>query len=1255
MRIVFTGGGTGGHVYPNIAIYEIIKEKYPDASFLYIGNKKGAESRVVKAIPQPIDFVAVPSRGIPERIKSFKTLIALLYIFLGTIKSFFILRRFKPDLIVGSGGYVAAPVLFAASFLKLKVFIHEQNAVPGRLNRFVARFASKIGVSFSSTARFFPEEKVVVTGYPLRRSIRLSSDKNAREKYSIPAKNKVIFVFGGSGGAQTINNAVAEIIPSLLSIPDLTIILATGRGYSNEYKAYDDTLKVLQSIDIPSELKGRLIVGEYFDNIDEIYSISDLIVSRAGAGTIKEITTLGLPSILVPKINLPGDHQILNAREVEKIGGAHIVYESVAYKNNQRSIYVPEQVLLKKIKEILFDDDALFNMRKNLRQVEKQNSTDMILQVLEQLIKGKEKSEETRIKIFYFQAQESEKNIEMVFDDTTIGNSFLCDYYLDNVDKDVLVEIKVLEKGDKIVARRVRGHVSVNEQPVENWTEIAEGSHLQIENKTFELKSYYEKFEKINLEKSTSAKVLGSSLGIFISRFGGLFRNIFIAAYFGASKATDIFAIGLSISTLMRRIVAENALENAFLPIFSRLFHRTSRKKTWEAASSIVNFTILASLIITVILLVFTGPIIKSLFPSFAERGMTTEAIQLTRLIIPYLFLVTIASIMTTYLKSFNRFGLAETSAIFFSVGIVFSVVFLSPSTGVYSLGYGTLIGGFLQIIFLLPFLYNIFKHKSLQFSYKPVIHFSSPVNKKYYAQLGPISLDVILAKISEVVGKVLAGRLHDGAISVLNYSQIIFQLPFAIVSQAINNVVLKEYSDHVALFDRKKARRLFIDGIRINMFLLIPLSVLMFMLAKPIIYVILKRGTFKISDMIDTAYALQFWAIGLVGWGVHSLTVRIFSARMDIKTSMVLNFFMLMSNVGLCLWWVQTELSFAGLALATSVSFLVFSLIRVMVLKRKLEREDIWVKYKDFGVPFFKIMVSTFFMIVVLVAAQSVFERLQLDRTFFGNLALLISLSFIGISVYILSSLLLKNTEMWIFKKKRVKRVSEAPVSMLSPFKFLEHVSKKPELYKEDFFYKINIYTSSPAWEVRNIGIKLIGLFNDTEKIHYLEEVLRSGKENGFVMRNAVQSLRMLNTWSPALKQLTLDLMKHGYYEVRAAAIDYLAKCGRPSDYPEFKNILMQSRHFRKATLQEQLSILKLMAKMGGKDDLLILEDYFLCSNSLVREEILEVLYSYYRRKILTGEEVKDHIKRVLITSNNFNPEFKLKMIIKKIHKEIE
>ena len=1265
-KVVFAGGGTGGHVYPNIAIYEAIKDRYPESSFLYIGTKKGAESRVVKNIPQPIPFIEVPSKAIPQKIKSFTTLFSLFYILLGTIKSFFILKRFKPDIIIGSGGYVSAPVLFAASLLKLKVFIHEQNAVPGRMNRSIARFANRIGVSFASTANFFPADKVVVTGYPLRKAIRYSKDDNIKKKYKIPQKNKVVFIFGGSGGARTINNAVAEIIPMLLAIEDLTVILSTGRGYSREYKAFDDTIKIFQDIGIPSEIEGKLIIREYFDNIDEIYSITDLVVSRAGAGTIKEITTMGLPSILIPKIDLPGDHQILNAREIEKLGGARIVYETVLYRNNKQTIYVPEMDLFKTIRETMFDSDALFNMRKNLKQVEKQNSTELILKEIELLVKGKVKPAENQIKIYYLHSHRDEKNIELIFDSTTLGNSLVCDIFLegDETGKLFIFQIKTFKDknmaDERIMLRRIKGDLKVDGQPVEKWVELKEDSQLEVNGggRIFTLKSYFEKVEKVYTGKSTTSKVVGSSFGIMISRLGGFFREIFVAAYFGAGKITDIFMVGLTIVNLLRRIVAENALENAFLPIFSRIFHRTSRKKTWEAASSIVNFTVLFSLVLTGVLIILAPYIIKAFFPGFVIKGIAGEATALTRLIVPYLFFVTIASVMTTYLKAFDRFGIAESSAIFFSIGTILGILLFyskTSPTGYYALGYGIMLGGIMQILFLLPFNYKVFKNKSLQFTYKPVLNLNSPFNRKYYSQLAPISVDVILTKVSEVVGKILASYLRQGALSFLHFSLNLFQLPFAIISQAINTVLLKEYSEQIALFDKNKARQLYVDGIKTNMFFLVPISVLMIALAEPLVSLLLGYGSFSANNVTDTAWALKYYSIGLVGWGIHSLTVRIFSARLDIKTSVVLNFFMLLVSVGLSLWLVKTKLTFAGLALATSISFLLFAFIRVLVLKVKLEREDISIKHMGVLSSIAKTLIATIIMLIVVAESKFIFQTLEFKSRFLGNLFLLSSLSFIGIAIFFLTSLLLKNTEMLIFKRKPRNKIPEMPVSMLSPFQFIEKVSRDSEAYKDDFFYKINIYTSSEAWEVRNIGIKLIGLFKDTGKVNYLTNLLKSKKENGFMRRNALQSLTQLNAWNQEIKALMPDLLKDSYYEVRAAALAHLAKCAAVTDYQEYRELLHQRLKRNKFSLDEQLAWFKVVAKLGGKEELPALERFFLTSNSLVREELLETLYSFYRRKLLSEAELKEQVGKILITSNHLNPEFKLKSIIKKIYKEIE
>jgi len=1254
-KIVFTGGGTGGHVYPNIAIYEVLREQYPGSAFLYIGTARGAESRIVKNIPHPIAFAEIVSRGMPQNMKSLAGLVSVFHILRGAIRSYFILKRFKPDIVIGSGGYVAAPVLLAASVLKLKVFIHEQNAVPGRMNQLMARFADRIAVSFASTAAFFPAEKTIFTGYPLRRSILYSRDNDIKKKFRLPEKSKVVFIFGGSTGARTINNAVAELIPTLLAMDNLTVILATGRGYSKEYRAYEDTVKILDELGIPPEIEGKLIIREYFDNIDEIYSIADLIVCRAGAGTIKEITTLGIPSILVPKIDLPGDHQVLNAREVEKTGGATVVYEEIKYSDGKRVIYLPETRLLESIQETIGNSDTLFNMRKNLHQIEKKNSTESILKELEQIFKGKEKGEEKQIKVFYLHCQESEKALELVFPSTRLGNSLFCDYFIDGLAEETLIELKMMKEGEKIVVRKIKGRVALDEKEIDRWAEIHEEGRLDMGGQTFTMKSYFEKVPRMRAERTEPRKAGAASLSTATSRIGDLVRQVVMAAYFGATNATDIFVIGYTIANFFRRLVAESALENSFIPIFSRLFYRSSRKKTWEAASSITNFTLLLALLITLTGVFFSPWLIKSLFPIFVTRHIAADAIQITRLLFPWLFLVTLAAVMTTYLKAFNRFGLAEMSVVFFNLAAVTGMILLYPLSGPYTLVYGLLLGALVQILFLIPFLAGIFSEKATAFSYKPLLQLKSRANIKYYAQLTPSAIEGILGKVSELFALILAAPMRPGAAAFLNFGLVIFRFPFAVLAQVVNNMILKDFSTQVALFDQKKTRQVFSDSIKANIFLLTPLTILLFMLAQPIVSLVFERGAFLSAQVLHTAQVLQFYAIGLIGWGLHGLTARLFADRLDTRTSLALNSAALLFFGVLGFFLSQTPLKFAGIALATSISFLLFSLVRILVLKSKLEKEDdSIIQFKDILASLGKTILSALLMVLIMIQARYVFEMIDFKSRVAANLVLLVSLSFIGISIYFLSSLLLKNTGIAAFKRKAGhKENNQTPAPMLSPFRFLDRVAKNSAAYKDDYLYKINVYTSSGHWEIRNVGVKLIGLFGDKSKADYLMEILRTHTENGFIRRNAVNSLKDLNIWNLEVKQLMIKLLEDSYYEVRVAALGYLAKHSTAADYEYFKETLR--RKLKHASLEEKLASIRLIARLGSLEDLDYLRIFHLSSNSLVREEYLELLYSFYRRKILSAEKVRENMGKVLITSNNLNPEFKLKVIIEKIYKEIE
>jgi len=1256
-RFVFTGGGTGGHVYPNIAIAETLKERFPDAEFLYIGIAKGSESRILPNLPHSIPLRFITSRGLPSSMKSLAALSSLFHILIGTLQSLLILFRFKPHLIISTGGFVAAPVVLAGRILKKKIFLHEQNSVPGRMNRLMARFADRIAVSFASTMEFFPTDKTVLTGYPLRRSLSApdhAKNDQIRKRLAIPVKNKVVFIFSGSTGSRSINQAVAEIVPHLLREKDVTLIVSTGKSFSSEYKAYEETIKLFEPIGIQPEIKGKLIIREYFDEIDQIYAIADLVVARAGAGSINEITSLGLPVLFIPKLDLPGDHQIMNAREIETIGGASVIYEELTSIEGRRVIIVPEQELLMTIRGLLRDEKKRQEMIQRQREQPKLDSRALIASQIDALITRPPEGRR-EILTYYLHEEDAQANHEILFDSFTVGNTILADLFLDKIREKSLFEIKFLNKAAQgsIILKRISGEVAVNDQPVEKWSELKVGDKIAAGGRLFELNSFQESIQTHQADAPAVRRMIGSSMGIMLSRVGGFFREVVIARIFGATKAVDLFSVGLNISNLIRRIVAENALDNVFLPIFVRLFNRSPRKTTWRSASSIINFTVLAAVLFTVIGILFTPQIIRFIIPGFVEKGYLNDAVRMTQIMFPYLVLVTIASAMASLLKAFNRFGLAEGSAVFYSIGTLIGIFMLQVKTGIFALGWGVLIGGLLQILFLFPLLYKLLSQKSFEFFFSPKIHFQGTATKKYIAQLTPVTADVTISQIGSLVDKRFAAYLPTGSLSILYYAGELFRLPFSIISQSINSVVLKDFSEHFSLFDREKAKKLFLDGITINIFLLAPISILMIMLAPEIVSMIFQGKKFTADAVLNTAWALKFYSLGLVGWGIHNLTMRVFAARLDIKTSLYINFFMMLVNIALCYILVRTPLQFAGIALATTIAYSLFSLIRIYVLKRKLASDQITIANTEIVNPLAKTLAACLLMIIALLEGDMILRYIRFDSRFLGNLIRFTSLSFLGLSVYFLTAMILRHSGILFFRKRKHTRKSAIPVSHLSPFAFLETVSRDPHQFRETYRFKIGIYLASNRWEIRNIGIKLIGLFQESRYANLLESILKNPQEPGFTRRNALVSLRSLNVWNESICSLVHRLISDKYYEVRAAALQYLAEHLDKSTFPPFRvQILARMRH---GTLEEKLAAIRLIARSGTIDDLSAVQKLFLDSNSLIREELLELLAIFYRRKLIGREELTRQMRKFLITSNNLIAEFKIKSIIQRILADTE
>lgn len=373
-RVLLTGGGTGGHVNPALAIAEGIRGKEPDTRFLYVGVRGKAEKVIVKRAGYPLYFVS--SEGFPGLRLSFRTLRFLCRLGLGVVQSTGILLWFAPRWVIATGGYVSAPIIIATLLLKslgvapAKVFLHEQNSIPGQLNALLGRWVDRVLLTFPQTLSFFPRNGVVV-GYPIRGAIAVKPREEAARRLSfrIPANRRVVFAFGGSQGARTINRAVVGALKHLLPHREkIFIIHGMGLNKSADYDAVADTESQLEKVLSDGErvlLDGFYYRQDYFHNIEDVYSVSDLIVCRSGAGSLNEISGLGIPAILIPKANLPGDHQVMNARSMKHCGAAEILFEDTVVEDGAVLERLDGKLLAERVLRLLDDSVRIGEMAAN--------------------------------------------------------------------------------------------------------------------------------------------------------------------------------------------------------------------------------------------------------------------------------------------------------------------------------------------------------------------------------------------------------------------------------------------------------------------------------------------------------------------------------------------------------------------------------------------------------------------------------------------------------------------------------------------------------------------------------------------------------------------------------------------------------------------------------------------------------------------------------------------------------------------------
>lgn len=309
MRLIIVGGGTGGHITPGITIARSLLEKVEDAQVLFVGTQKGLEMDLVPKAGLPI--TTIPAAPFNRKI-SLQLFLTGFISLQGVLASITLLRRFRPDLIMGTGGFVCAPFLLAAVLLKVPFILQEQNVMPGLTNRLFSSFARRIALGFKEAEAHFScsRERLIYTGNPINQELMALNRLAGAKRLGIDANKKVLLIYGGSRGAKSINQAALKAYPHLVSLPDLTILHICGQGNREEIWGALEEMGLAEHRDIH--------LYEYVYDISACLVVADLVLARAGAVGLSEILALGIPSLLVPYPYAADNHQYENARVVEE-------------------------------------------------------------------------------------------------------------------------------------------------------------------------------------------------------------------------------------------------------------------------------------------------------------------------------------------------------------------------------------------------------------------------------------------------------------------------------------------------------------------------------------------------------------------------------------------------------------------------------------------------------------------------------------------------------------------------------------------------------------------------------------------------------------------------------------------------------------------------------------------------------------------------------------------------------------------------
>ena len=361
-KVILSGGGTGGHIYPAIAIANEIKSRFPNAEFLFVGAKDRME---MEKVPQAgYDIEGLWISGIQRKL-TLKNLIFPFKVISSLWRARKIIKSFKPNIAIGTGGFASGPLLYVTALNKIPSVIQEQNSYPGITNKLLAKKAKKICVAYDGLERFFPEEKIIKTGNPVRRGLLEIDNKtvDAKNEFNLKHGKYTLLVIGGSLGSRRINQLIEKEL-DFLDTQNVQIIWQCGKLYYQQYKIYNNTKNVQ--------------VYEFLNNMDMAYAASDIIVSRAGASSVSELCIVGKPVVFIPSPNVAEDHQTKNA---------------MAIVNNDAALIIKEEDLdadfENKLSQLIVSPERQKQLGENIKQLALVNATKDIVNEVEKLLKSK--------------------------------------------------------------------------------------------------------------------------------------------------------------------------------------------------------------------------------------------------------------------------------------------------------------------------------------------------------------------------------------------------------------------------------------------------------------------------------------------------------------------------------------------------------------------------------------------------------------------------------------------------------------------------------------------------------------------------------------------------------------------------------------------------------------------------------------------------------------------------------------------------